>query len=131
MELEEWLLEDLPNYAVHRGQMKRSGQTVENLLAMAALVAYKTPAIENNFHSTVLTLVGMWREGTRREDKDSVVNWSEMHADKVMPRIEESAECGLMQLGFLERGLNVPSTFIMKAYRDGWRYKGGFYKVES
>ena len=92
--------------------------TPEDLLAYAKVYCQSGSTgagpVEVNFPAAIITLIDAYcHDVSSFENLDS---------------IRKEAECGLLQLGFLNAGVNPLSTFIMAAYAEGWRYRGGFKK---
>ena len=66
--------------------------------------------VENNFSSTLVMVAEVAQHGGGTVDAETVL---------------EHAECGVLQIAFLNRGVNPLSVFITDAYENGWRYRNG------
>ena len=98
-----------------------------NTLAELSRAAIKADrgirAIEVNFPATII----MATDAAKPGPGDAVTPESVL---ALIAMAQRQAEQSLLQLAFLNDGVNPPSTFITQAYEAGWRYRDGtFFKI--
>lgn len=94
-------------------------QTPDDFEALAQRIDESSQPAEFNFHADVIMLV------------DALLLREEMPTDirECLRRIQEAGEQGMLQLALMNRGIQAPSPFIIKAHEAGWRYLTSFKNI--